>query len=78
MGEEGLCALWDAMNSAEVADFVLDYSLFDIIASILEKWPEDPRLGELGCGICANLTQNATENKLIQEQVFSRIVVFVF
>ena len=69
VGEDGLCSLWDAINSEEVANFVVEYSLYDIILSILEKWPEDERLGELGSGICANLSQNATKSKLFQEWV---------
>ena len=63
--EEGdICDLWDAVNDPEVADFLVQHDILDVLVLLVPPTHSAARLREIAAGIVANVASQASNHSL--------------
>ena len=63
-GEEDICDLWDAVNSTQVADFLVEHDILDVLVLLIPPAHSPTRLREIAAGIMANVASHASIQSL--------------
>ena len=78
VGEEDICNVWDAVNSAPVADFLMQNDVINVLLLIIERCDNDVRLGEICAGIIANLLTNVSDEHLKEFNDATETILYIF